>query len=307
MQSMFTICMKLMSVDVSGFNTEKVTNMSGMFWDCEAMTSIDVSSFNTANVTNMSSMFGECGKLVTIYVGDNWNTEKVSSINSANMFTASTKIVGGNGTTYNYNYTSKTYGRIDGNGGAGYLSHKTKKYVTVGSAGYTTFVPTANVSLIDGVEAYGVNKINESSMHLLPIETAVPSGEAVVIKAAEGVYALPIVESATAVSGNLLQASDGNVTGDGSPIYALGNKKAGVGFYPVKSGATVPAGKAYLEVNNDNVKEFFSFDFGGLVTEINNVSTDADANVEIYNLAGQRVQKVQKGFYIVGGKKVLVK
>lgn len=177
--------------------------------------------------------------------------------------------------------------------------------VTIGSVGYTTFVAPADVSFPEGVEAFIVTAISTSSIHMEPV-TAVPSGTPVVVKASEGTHELSVATETDDVTDNLLLASDGNVTGNGT-IYALGNKSAGVGFYPVKSGANVPEGKAYLVVGNENIKEFFSFDFGGLVTEINNVSTDADANVEIYNLAGQRVQKVQKGFYIVGGKKVLVK
>ena len=203
-----------------------------------------------------------------------------------------------------------TYGfacYADGTGGALSL-YKKPITVTVGDALYTTFVAPAAVSFPEGVTAYIVTAINEGSVHMDEV-SAVPTNTPIVVKAtAADTYTLTKAESAQAVTGNLLRASDGNITGNGSTIYALGNKKsAGVGFYPVKNGAKVPKGKAYLEVNNDNIKEFFSFDFGGLVTEINNVNTDFDANAEIYNLAGQRVQKVQKGFYIVGGKKVLVK
>lgn len=178
--------------------------------------------------------------------------------------------------------------------------------VTVGDALYTTFVAPAAVSFPEGVTAYIVTAINEGSVHMDEV-SAVPTNTPIVVKAtAADTYTLTKAESAQAVTGNLLLASDGNVTGNGT-IYALGNKSAGVGFYPVKSGANVPEGKAYLVVGNDNIKEFISFDFGGLVTEINKVNADVDANAKIYNLAGQRVQKAQKGFYIVGGKKVMVK
>ena len=34
---------------------------------------------------------------------------------------------------------------------------------------------------------------------------------------------------------------------------------------------------------------------------------DAQDNAEIYNLAGQRIRKLQKGVNIINGKKVLVK
>ena len=40
---------------------------------------------------------------------------------------------------------------------------------------------------------------------------------------------------------------------------------------------------------------------------INGVETDAENNGAIYNMAGQRLQKLQKGLNIVGGKKIVVK
>ena len=52
------------------------------------------------------------------------------------------------------------------------------------------------------------------------------------------------------------------------------------------------------------VKGFALSDF---VNGIKAVETQkAESNV-IYNLAGQRISKMQKGIYIVNGKKVLVK
>jgi hypothetical protein len=44
----------------------------------------------------------------------------------------------------------------------------------------------------------------------------------------------------------------------------------------------------------------------GEITAINNINAD-DSNAPIYNVAGQRVSKAQKGVYIQNGKKVAVK
>ena len=65
------------------------------------------------------------------------------------------------------------------------------------------------------------------------------------------------------------------------------------------------ANKAYMVVPENNpVKGFALSDF---VNGIKAVETQkAESNV-IYNLSGQRVSKMQKGLYIVNGKKVLVK
>ena len=47
---------KAISIDLSSFDTSKVTNMESMFYE-SAATSIDLSSFDTSNVTNMGYMF----------------------------------------------------------------------------------------------------------------------------------------------------------------------------------------------------------------------------------------------------------
>ena len=54
---MFSYCYSLTSLNLSNFNTNKVTNMSGMFWNCSSLTSLNLSNFNTNNVINMLSMF----------------------------------------------------------------------------------------------------------------------------------------------------------------------------------------------------------------------------------------------------------
>ena len=112
MSDMFNQCLNLTSVNVSSFNTSNVTNMRNMFGYCHKLTSLDLSSFNTSNVTDMSTMFRQSEVLTTIYVGDGWSTDAVTT--STNMFTGCTSLVGGMGTTYDANHVDKTYAHIDG-------------------------------------------------------------------------------------------------------------------------------------------------------------------------------------------------
>ncbi len=58
MSSMFLDC-KVQSLDLSSFDTRNVKNMCEMFRECKAQ-SIDLSSFDTSNVTDMSEMFRDC-------------------------------------------------------------------------------------------------------------------------------------------------------------------------------------------------------------------------------------------------------
>ena len=82
----------LISLDLSSFNTAEVTDMSNMFAGSKGLTSLDLSSFNTAKVTNMSGMFDNCSDLMTIYVSDGFATGNVSS--GENMFCDCSKLVG---------------------------------------------------------------------------------------------------------------------------------------------------------------------------------------------------------------------
>lgn len=121
---LFDGCSALTSLDVSSFNTENVTDMSYMFGHCSGLTTLDLSSFNTAKVTNMEQMFSSDIALTTIYVdGTKWNTAAVTS--STSMFSSCTKLVGGEGTTYENYHDDVTYAHIDGGpDNPGYLTEK---------------------------------------------------------------------------------------------------------------------------------------------------------------------------------------
>ena len=102
MNRLFAYCSSLTSLDVTHFNTAKVTNMNSMFDSCSSLTSLDVTYFNTANVTGMNNMFYSCSALTTIYASDNFVTDKVEY--SYNMFYDCTSL---KGTTLEY-VASKT-------------------------------------------------------------------------------------------------------------------------------------------------------------------------------------------------------
>ena len=86
--------------------------MYSMFNFCTGLTSLDLSGFNTSKVTNMEYMFYGCRNLTTIYAGSGWSTNAVTS--STDMFKNCTNLVGGKGTTYDANHVDKTYAHIDG-------------------------------------------------------------------------------------------------------------------------------------------------------------------------------------------------
>ena len=75
------------------------------------------------------------------------------------------------------------------------------------------------------------------------------------------------------------------------------------GFYLAETG-TIQAGKAYLDVPASEVKAYYFFGDGTTGIETVENGQAAEKTV-IYNLAGQRIGKVQKGINIVNGKKIL--
>lgn len=80
----FFACKDLTTIEgLEYLNTEKVTNMNSMFSNCLSLTSLDLSNFKTQNVTDMTNMFIACNKLTSLNVS-NFDTRNVT--NMANMF-----------------------------------------------------------------------------------------------------------------------------------------------------------------------------------------------------------------------------
>lgn len=111
------------------------------------------------------------------------------------------------------------------------------------------------------------------------------------------------------VSANKLLASEGNVTGDGT-VFVLNKVNDTLGFYPLKSGNTLAAGKCYLSIDRNAGAKFigFAIDGEGTATGIETVESTTDkVRGTIYDLQGRRVAVPVHGLYIVNGKKVFVK
>ena len=176
---------------------------------------------------------------------------------------------------------------------------------TVGECGWTTFsCKDYDVDFDYEIDAY--TAVYKDGYVQLDITTQVPAGEGVVINVPAGEYTANIIDVASDYDydKNDLRVSDGSVTGDLETIYVLADGVKGVGFYLLKLGEFVPEGKAYLKIEDAAAREFIGF---AETTGINTVATADKAENVIYNLAGQRVVKAQKGLYIKNGKKITIK
>ena len=181
--------------------------------------------------------------------------------------------------------------------------------VEITEAGWATFVAPGNVNIIpEEVEVFAAQKVEgKDFVHLEPV-AAIPAGEAVVLKGAEGTYTF-YANAASAELGttNDLIATTEEVTADGTQ-YVLGlpnNAEEGddYGFWKATIGTTIPVGKGYLVFTGSDAKPFYPFGDDD-ATGIANIE-NALENGLIYNVAGQRIGKMQKGINIVNGKKVL--
>lgn len=196
------------------------------------------------------------------------------------------------------NQTFKFYKRIDAD---------KVQTISVTDAGYATLVAKEDLEVPAGIEVFAV-QVKGIYAHLEPVTAGVPAGEAVIVKAvAEGDYSLPYAEDAVnAINGNELKASDEPIEADGTQYILAKPENEEVGFYPAATGTTIAAGKAYLQITGTAPVKGFTFSFDddatGINEELRMKNEDSDL---IFNLAGQRIQKMQKGINIINGKKVL--
>ena len=80
MSQMFARMFNLTTLDLSNFDTSKVTNMSSMFENMH-LTTINLSSFDTSQVTDMHNMFFEISNLTTLDLSS-FDTSKVTNMSS---------------------------------------------------------------------------------------------------------------------------------------------------------------------------------------------------------------------------------
>ena len=76
---MFRDLSNLISLDVSNFDTSKVTNMEAMLAGMPSLTTLNLSNFDTSKVTRMNSMFEGVSRLTTLNLS-NFDTSKVTNM-----------------------------------------------------------------------------------------------------------------------------------------------------------------------------------------------------------------------------------
>lgn len=191
------------------------------------------------------------------------------------------------------------------------LIQKTAEPVAVSAVKFATYVPTCNVVAPTNVKVYTA-RVNEAKSAVVltevPAGSVIAKGTPVLVGAEVGSYNFAAsAEEAATVADNDLKAATADTKGDGSTIYALVEQNGEAVFAPLKEGVAVSLGHAYLKLPAASAARFYSIQFGGETTGINEVNAAAKADGAYYTLQGVKTSKAAKGIYIHNGKKVVIK
>ena len=345
MGDMFSLCAKLGTLNLSGFNTSNVTKMDNMFDGCSSLISIRLLSFDTSNVTTMSSMFNGCstlasldlstfdtGKVTTMYqmfngctnlkrilVGDRWSTSSLTTA-ANNMFNNCSAIVGEYGTTYDFQTVNKTKAHT---GKDGYLTLKTVTITPASAEGkyWATYYHSSVNRQADGATTVYAATRNGRTLTLQGVGTGgiINAGQGVILQSTAETITLTYSTSATAESiyrNNVLTGVDEATSqADGTTYYVLSNEGGTLGFYKYTADRELGAHKAFIAVATSGSAPAMlalGLDNGAGTTAISGTELKPDdeaSDAAYYTLDGRRLtaHPAQKGIYITGGKKVVIK
>ena len=181
--------------------------------------------------------------------------------------------------------------------------------VTVTDAGYATFASDNALDFTgSSIKAFYATESAAGTLSFTQVNK-VPADTGVLLYADGGATVdVPVFTGAAdEVTGNVFVRGEGVAVSyaDENQNYILFNGADGIGFYRANNN-TVATNRAYIHVTSNGVKSFVI----NLEDDATGISLMEDGRSQledgvIYNLAGQRINKMQKGINIVNGKKVL--
>lgn len=211
------------------------------------------------------------------------------------------------------------------------VSEPTTGSFSITDAGFATYYTDKAFVMPENVQGGIVTKANKETNQLTisynyQPGTVVPAKTPIVLKGEKGDYTVNYTTSEeTAPAGNMLYGAD-NVDADGMTFVegtnvkyyklALGNDGKCGFYWGAADGAAFEytANRAFLAIDITDASqapEGFSLDGDGGTTGIDGVMNGNDDSQKIYTVtgiyAGKSLDKLPKGIYIVGGKKVAVK
>lgn len=220
--------------------------------------------------------------------------------------------------------SSDVYYQASGNTCAFYLEKAEQQNavktttLTVGeiSANVATYSSPFPVKLPEGVDAY-IAKQDGETIVLQKITGALPANTGVILSSENATDYIPTARTteteteATEIADNKLVATTGSAVADDVNAYILSkneNETKAVFKKLSATNRTIAQYKAYLKLDAGTQPANLSLAFAGSnLTGIQNVTETSAKSKTAYDLAGRKVGKLQKGIYIVNGKKVIVK
>jgi hypothetical protein len=188
-----------------------------------------------------------------------------------------------------------------------YLYEKETESVTVTYAGYATYCSenALDFTSVTDITAYVGTVDSNKQLTFTPI-TQVPANTGLLLVAEGGATVdVPVIASAPALTITNCLTGVNVATTLTSDDYILNVVNEKAGFYKAGTYTSLAAHRAYIPASaGQGVKAFV---FGDDATGIS-LMEDGRSQMEdgvIYNLAGQRISKMQKGINIVNGKKIL--
>lgn len=182
---------------------------------------------------------------------------------------------------------------------------------TVSSAGYATFCLPYDATIPEGLTAYTAND-NGESVKLTAIKSGkIAAGEGVVLKGNEGTYTFVAAEGNVSATANnqmvgVTEETELNAS-DNAYLLTRDKNTQAIAFRKLATTYTLGANKAYLKLDNGSEsRQLISVVWDDNATGIYDLSEKKEENDgAIYNLAGQKLTRTQKGINIINGKLVI--
>lgn len=282
------------------------------------------------DIKTMSPVYGTVSKVIVSVGGTGgsitFNSLTLSVANNADFTNATTykEIYPKASTDYTFYITEATdaYYKITYNVTVSSTSNKyyqfngvklygtpASKDISLTDAGYATFCLPYDATVPSGLTAYTATD-NGEIVKLTDIGNGkIAAGEGVVLKGEEGTYTfVATAEDVSATANNqMVGVTEDTPLTSADNAYMLTRKKddGTIAFRLLATDYTLGANKAYLKLEN-NARNLISVVWDDNATGIYDLSEKEEAeNGAIYNLAGQKLMRTQKGINIINGKLVI--
>lgn len=176
--------------------------------------------------------------------------------------------------------------------------------ITMAADGWSTYCTGRRLDLskTDGVIGYIVSSTATNKVVLQQV-SIVPANTGFIVNGTSTSYALHATDKAADdMSSNKLV---GTLVATPAPTntYVLSTQGGKAGFYPVQTGLSIPAHKAYLTVPGGARK----LEIDGISTDIQTVTRSTQSGDRYYDLQGHQLMRPMKGVVITKGKSFISK